>query len=285
MKSRWVINFLIIVAIVVLTLVARFEPGIERPTGPEPVTGLTIDQVERIRVVRPLRDDLVLNRSATGDWSLGGEPALPADPFQAGALARLAEQKAARSYPVEDLDLAKLALDPPYANIILNDIRVDSGSLEPLQELRYVRVGEHVYLISDIYQHLLDADATQFVRRRLFGETARINELSLPGFRLHKFDGTWQVDPQQTISADVIQQFIDSWQQATALYVRTAGDSDSGEKITVTLDTSGEAIEFLIVAREPELILRRLDYAIDYRMGSSAGSLLDLTQPAAENSE
>lgn len=285
MKSRWIINFFIVITIAVLALVARYEPGIEQPPGPQAVTGLKTDQVKKIRVIRPLRDDLILIRKPDDSWSLGGQPALPADPFQVRALARLVEQKAVRSYPAKDLDLEKLALDPAYASVIVNDVRVESGSLEPLQELRYLRVADQVHLVSDIFQHLIDADYTQFVRRSLFDETRRISELSLPGLRLHKSSGNWQVDPPQAVSADAIQQLVDRWRQATALYVRAADGEQPAEKIFVTLDEPAEVIEFLIVSRDPELILRRADYAIDYRMGQSGGALLNLEQPATEQSE
>lgn len=285
MKSRWIINLFIVMAIVALTLVARYEPGLEQPPGPQAITGLSSDQIRSIRVMRPLRDDLVLSRTGNSEWSVVREPALPADELQVRALAKMAEQKAVRSYPVTELELSRLALDPPYASVMLNDVRVDFGSLEALQELRYVRVGEWVYLISDMYQHLIDADYSQFVRRRLLADAQRIGQLELPGLRVYKSEGKWQVDPSQEVSADAIQQLVDNWQSAQALYVRSAGDESGMEKISVGLDASGATIEFFIAAREPELILRRPDYGIDYRMGNPGDALLRLPQPLSETAE
>ncbi|MDT8386063.1 MAG: DUF4340 domain-containing protein [Thiogranum sp.] len=284
MTSRWIINLLILATAVVLALIAWYEPGIEPPVGSRPITGLATEQVERIEVVRPLREDLVLRRDSAGGWLLDREPELPADPVQVRSLAKLVEQRAVRSYAAEHLDLPRLALDPSYASITLNDIRIESGSLEPLQELRYVRINDQVHLISDMYQHLIDADYTQFVQRRLFSESARINELNLPGLRLYQSDGKWQVEPQQPVSADAIQQLVENWQQAKARYVKAAGaDSDSAEVISVSLDDSDQTVEFIVVSREPELILRRSDHGIDYQMGSSGNNLLRLPEPATEN--
>ncbi|MCO6413687.1 MAG: hypothetical protein J5I92_13190, partial [Thiogranum sp.] len=159
MKSRWIINILLIVAVVILTLVARYEPGIETPAGPQTLTSLRVDQIQSIRVNRPLREDLLFSKT-NNTWAIDREPPVPADEFQVRALLRLAEQVAARSYPVEELELSRLALDPPYATVTLDGIEIDFGSLEPLQELRYTRVGDHVHLISDMYQHLIEADYT-----------------------------------------------------------------------------------------------------------------------------
>lgn len=275
MKSRWIINILLIVAVVILTLVARYEPGIETPAGPQTLTSLRVDQIQSIRVNRPLREDLLFSKT-NNTWAIDREPPVPADEFQVRALLRLAEQVAARSYPVEELELSRLALDPPYATVTLDGIEIDFGSLEPLQELRYTRVGDHVHLISDMYQHLIEADYTQFVRRRLLADEVRVSGLDVPGFSLARVDGRWQITPSsEEVSADALQQLIDNWQQASALHVRpaeaTPGDA---QEVTLSLGEPERRVRFLIAAREPELVLVRPEFGLQYHMGNRADSLL-----------
>ena len=113
MTSRWLINLLLLAAIGILILVAYFEPGIDEQTEAPAITTLKKDQLRRIHLNRPLRDDLVLVKTSTRGWVIERTPELPADAYPVNALQRLAEQKAVRSYPAAELDLARLQLTPP----------------------------------------------------------------------------------------------------------------------------------------------------------------------------
>lgn len=281
MKSRWIINILLIVAVVILTLVARYEPGIDAPAAPQILTSLHTDEIQTIRINRPLREDLLFSKTGN-TWTIDREPALPADEFQVRTLLNLAEQAAVRSYPVAELELSRLALDPPYATVTLDGTDVHFGSLEPLEELRYTRVGDHVHLISDMYQHLIEADYTQFVRRRLLAEQARISGLDVPGFSLNKADGGWQITPSsEDVSADALQQLVDNWQQASALHVRPAeATPDDAQEVTLSLGEPERRVRFLIAAREPELVLVRPEFGLRYHMGNRADNLLALPEAA-----
>lgn len=279
MKSRWIINLMLIVAIGMLILVAYFEPGIDDQAETPAITTLKKDQLHRIHLNRPVRNDLVLVKTATQGWVIEHRPELPADDYQVNALQRLAEQKAVRSYAASELDLAQLQLDPPYATAILNDTAIEFGNLEPLQELRYVRVADQVHLIPDLYLQLIEASYTQFVRRRLLNENTRIASISLPGLSVAKTDQGWTVEPQQEVSADTLQQFVDRWQIATGLNIQTADTSAEGDNVELILADSGQRVIFVISARQPELVLVRPDLGIQYRMGELGDSLLSLTAP------
>ena len=277
MKSRWIINLLLLVAIGILILVAYFEPGIDEQTESTAITTLNKDQLRRIQLHRPVRDDLVLLKTGTQRWVVDNTPALPADNYQINVLKRLAEQKALRSYTASELDLAQLQLEPPYATARLNNTAIDFGKLEPLQGLRYVRVADQVHLIPDVYLQLIEASYTQFVRRRLFDENTRIASIALPEFSVVKTDQGWTVEPQQEISADNLQQFVDRWQGATGLNIQSADMTTDGDTIEIIEANTGDRVSLVISAREPELVLVRPDLGIQYRMGELGDALLSLT--------
>ncbi len=285
MRSRWLINLLLLVAIGILALVALYEPGIEPAPEAQAITALPQAQIDSIRIHRPGRDDLVLARHEQDEWLIEGQAVLPAEPFQVDALLRLAQQKAVRSYPASALDLVKVALDPPRASVMLGTTQVDFGASEPLEGLRYVRVGDQVHLTPDLYQHLIDADFSQFVRRRLFPERASISRLELPTLSLKKADQDWVIEPQQDVAADRVQQLLDNWQQASALSVKRAAAGATGAAVEVQLDDAVQPILFLITAREPDLVLLRPDLSVEYHMGEAGDSLLALPPPAAEQAQ
>jgi len=283
MKSRWIVNLLLLLAIVILGVVARFEPGIETPTAKPAITSLAQTDVHRIHINRPIRDDLVLVRRTSGHWWLERSTPLPADDFKVRALTRMAEQKPVRSYPADDLDLAALQLDPPYATAILNDTAVEFGNLEPIDDLRYVRVGDQIHLIPDSYLQLMETDFTQFVRNRLLEKGARIAALRLPGFSLTHTDQGWQLNPaQEDIGTDTLQAFIDSWQDASSLNVQAADPDKVGERVEVRLEGLDRPVIFQIISRAPELVLTRPDYAIQYRMGNRGEAMLTLDATKAD---
>jgi hypothetical protein len=282
MKSRWIVNLLLLLGIVALGLIARFEPGIEPPAEIAAITSLRVEDVHRIHINRPIRDDLVLLRQSPDHWVIDRAAPLPAEDFKVRALARLAEQKPVRSYPVEEMDLAALQLAPPYATAILNDTPVEFGNLEPIDGLRYVHVGAQVYLIPDNYLPLLEAGFTQFVRQRLFAEGARIQAIRVPHLSVTHSDAGWLVEPEEQVSADVLQQFVEIWQEASALSIQPASPELAGEPVQIQLQGDQVPITLQIISREPELILARPDYGIQYRMGNRSEAMLTLDAAKAD---
>jgi len=282
MKSRWAINIVLLVAIGILSLVVRFGPDIDKEPETDSITSLKKGQLRRVHINRPVREDLVLVKNDAGRWDIEHTPALPTDSLQVNTLLRLAEQKAVRSYPVDELELTQLQLAPPYASVILNDTAVEIGNLDPLDGLRYVRVADRVHLIPDTYIQLIELSYTQYVRRRLFEKGSRIEAITLPGFSLRKAEQDWDVEPEQAISADDLQAFIERWQDATSINIQTAGPAEGNETVEITLAGNAGSIKFLIASREPELVLVRPDFGIQYRMGNTSSKLLTLTPPETE---
>ncbi len=282
MRSRIIVNLLLIAGIVLLGVIARYEPGIEAPAESAAITSLKAADVHRIHINRPLRDDLVLRREAPQHWQLERAVALPADNFKVNALLRLAEQQPQRSYPVAGMDLEALQLDPPYASVIVDDTAIEFGSLEPINRLRYVRVRDHVYLIPANYLPLIEARFTQFVRPRLFDAQAHIQTIKLPGLNLARDDKGWHAEPAQPVSADVLQQFADIWQSASGLTIQPADPEQSGEPVEIHLQGQSEPVMLQIIKREPELVLSRPAWGIQYVMGNRGEAMLSLDAAKAD---
>ena len=282
MKSRWITNLLLLLAIVILSLIAHFKPGIDKPAADVYLTTLKQDEVTRIQLERSLLPELLLIKQ-NDSWFIEQDPLLPADTFQVSALTRLAEQTVERSYSATELDLAQAGLASPENRVTLNQQELIFGGIDPLEGLRYVRAGETVHLIEDLYQNQIQASYTNFVRRRLFADNARITALKLPGLQLRQVEGQWQLTPQQDISADRLQLFIDGWQSASALNIQKMDAGLSGETISVTLAGQEKPVEFIIQERETELVLARPDFGIQYKLGNRSSDLLELAANTDES--
>jgi len=289
MSTRTLLNLVLLLAVLGLALLAWFRPGVRPGETPQPITrGLAPEQVDSVSVERLGRDPLGFSRH-DGRWFLrvdGRE--LPAAEFQVSALLRLLEATSTRRYPAADLDLKSLGLEPPQARVAMDDVDFRFGTTEALNNRRYVQVGDAVFLIDDQYQHLLNADWSNFVSRQLLDGRGAITRIELPGMTLAYTDeGRWRTDPEQPgVGADALQNLIERWQNATALLTRrhaAGADGTAGEPVTLHTRDSDQPLVLRIVSRSPDLVLARPDWGIQYQLpGSEADSLFTLPQPAPE---
>jgi hypothetical protein len=290
MSTRALLNLVLLLAVVGLALLAWFRPGVKSEETPRPiVSGITPAQVKGVTVERLSRDPLGFIKR-DGHWFLRVDNReLPAAEFQLNALLRLLQATSTHHYPAASLDLKSLGLDPPKARVAMDDVDFRFGITEALNNRRYVQVGDTVHLIDDQYQHLLNADWSNFVSRQLLEGRGAITGIELPGLTLtYAEDGRWRVEPEQSdVSADAMQTFIENWQNATALFTRRyAGgpdDTPGGETITIRTRDSDHPLMLRIVSRSPDLVLARPEWGIQYQLpGAEADSLFTLPHPAPE---
>jgi hypothetical protein len=286
MSTRTLLNLVLLLAAIGLALLAYFKPGVKPAETPRPITtGLAPEAAGSITVERLNRDPLTFGKR-DGRWFLLADTReLPAADFQVRALLRLLEATATRHYPAASLDLASLGLEPPQARVLLDGVEFRFGATDALENQRYVQAGETVYLVDDQYQHLLNADWTNFLSRQLLEGRGAITRLELPDMTLdYADDGRWRLDPEREgVSADALQTLVDAWQNAAALLARRYEDGATGETVTVHTRDSDEPLVLRIVSRTPDLVLARPDWGIQYQLpGSEADSLFTLPPPAPE---
>lgn len=284
MSTRALLNLALALVALGLAALIWHRPGLEQDAAPVAITGIDPQQVTAIDLTRSAAEPLVF-RKHSGHWQIDGSPAIPADDYQIHALLSLLGAGGIRAYPASSLDLAGLGLDPPQASARFDATQLDLGNTEAIEGLRYVRLGAKVYLVEDRYQHLLNAGLANFAQRRLLPQDAAITALELPGLTLTQTDDThWQLDPEQPLtSAAAINQLIQNWQRASALYARRIDPGEYPDIIRVTLKNSAEPVVYHIVAREPDLVLARPDWGIQYHITGDVGAgLLGLPEPPTE---
>ena len=273
MNRRWIVNLLMLGAVLALALVAYFEPGRETPKAPGKLTDLKPADIQRVHIERKDKPDLVLYRE--GDrWLIEHAPPLPAERFQVDSLLGLADAEVTRSYAADKLDAAAVGLDPPGAKVRFDDTLLMIGGRDALDGLRYIQVGERIHLVPDIHQYLVEAPFTRYLRRRLFASGETLRALRLPDLTLEQRDGHWTLKENPEVSADRLQQFVDRWREASALDVKPLDDKAQGDRIEI--ETGSGRVALVLVEREPELVLARPDWGIQYHLGRRADSLLKL---------
>jgi hypothetical protein len=276
MNKRLLLNLLMLIGVLALIAVVVYKPGIAPPVENPPLTNLDVEQINRIDITRT-DHELTLERRADG-WWISGEPATPADPIQVGALLRLLDARPVRSYPASELDLEQLQLAPAQTTLKLDSTEFRFGATDPLDNLRYVQLGDEVHLLQDNYQHILQGQRAQFTSRKLLPEGAVISTIQLPDRTLaRQEEGGWSVEPApEKLSADAAQKLVQAWTNANALWVRTYQTAPNGKPVLIGL-ADGRQIRFELHQAEGETLLARPDLGLQYQMPEeSAKPLLEL---------
>jgi hypothetical protein len=77
-------------------------------------------------------------------------------------LLKIANTASTEHFPLPDGDRAQFGLDPPMAELRLDDTRLEIGGTHPIDHRRYVLVGDTVHLINDHFAHHLLAPAKDY---------------------------------------------------------------------------------------------------------------------------
>lgn len=277
MKTRLMLNLALLAIIVVLGAVAFFKPGKQAPES-KPL--LTLDANALTRVTLQNKETLVFEKTG-GLWRLTAPFAAPVNQVRVGQLLEVAKAKSEAEYPVKPEDLAQFGLDKPQASLTLGDNSLQFGGTDPINLRRYVRLGDTLHLVDDNFYHHLTAPATDYVDKKLLPEGARIREIQLPGLKAVKgSDGKWTAEPPGDGKTD-LGVLASAWATARAIDVKRLEQAEVlGETIRIGL-VEGEPVEYVILQKQPYLMLARKDWRLQYEITAESSREL-LNQPRPE---
>lgn len=277
MKPKLLLNLILLAVLAALAAVALFEPGKEKAKKVY-LTDIDIDAVGRFELGNG--ESLAFEKQ-NGHWRLAAPFPAPANDIRVRQLLNIAKAESKARYPLKPEDLPKFELDKPKAVLALGQTRLAFGGFEPIDMLRYVRIGDTLHLVTDDFAHHLAAKATDYVDKKLLPEDARLKELELPGLSAKLGGkGQWTLDPPG--DAPAMAELAAAWQSARAIEVRRREQPVQGEGIRIAL-AEGQPVEYVIVQREPDLLLVRPDWKLEYMVAGDAGKrLLGLQKPGVE---
>lgn len=276
MRQRWLVNLILLGIIAILALILIVEPGKEHAVTQPPLTTLTPQEVQNIRIEGPEQAPIQFQKDPQGHWQLTTPPALPANPFRLETLEQLVALRDYKPLDAEKLTLSAVQLDTPARHVYFNDqfsfAFGDTSAVNPNQ--RYVQLShqkDKVYLITDnVYEFLTD-EPLSFASLALLGPEPKITALQLPDYHLAQQQGRWLLTQNRLSGvdtrADALTQLIDNWRYARAIALQPyQAAATPPADISVGLAGQQQPIEFHIVAQAPEFILARADKGIQYQM-------------------
>jgi hypothetical protein len=275
MGTRVLLNLGLAVLVLALVLVIWLDPGRE---GEAPrLTGLAAGAVTRI-VIRHGGDDEIRIERGNGQWRMSAPLQAAANEFRIEPLLRVVEATSHARFEAVAGELSRYGLDPPRAVLRADDVEIAFGDTEPIDHRRYMRVGATVHLVEDHYLHRLQAGYPAFVSNRLLPDGGRPVRVELPQFTIAQDAlGRWTIEPERDVPIDALDRLVDAWAEARAIIVdRYHGDVAQGT-VRVTLEGEVQALEFLVMESEVDLVLALPGSGLVYHLGSEQGArMMDL---------
>jgi hypothetical protein len=276
-NKRNLLNLVLLLVVVGLGLLAWLEPGREAPPAPLKLTALDVAAIDRIRIERPA--GLLEMARADNRWQLTAPVTAPANGIRVDAILSVAAIDSLNSQAITGLDLAAYGLAEPAVRLFLNDTRIDFGNTSPLDQRRYVRVGDTVHLIPDLRYYQLIGGWNGYVSLRLLEPDTALDRIELPGLMLENHEGSWRPEPPPAHwSADAATALAQNWDTAQAMEVREHKGKANGEEVRLHIRGREQPIRFVVAARDPELVLVRPDLGLAWHLVSGqAQGLLELS--------
>jgi hypothetical protein len=285
MGARAWLNIWLAVALAVLVWVVWQEPG----HAPKPTAKLTALAPAAINQVTLVNSSGTLELAKQdGHWRLQAPMAVAANPVRVEDLLQVASAESRSRFPAAGKDLAPFGLAKPSITLRLNDTELRFGTTTPVDQQRYVQIGDTIHLIDDQYSFDLSADVAAYVSRDLVPEGAQPVTVALPDFTLNRGkDGKWSATPAPPgVAEGEMQALADAWREAQALRVAAYDKRPGQGTVTLSLVGGQAPLRYEIIARQPGLILARPDLGLQFYLPKEdAARLLELKPPASKDKD
>ena len=283
MKSRLIINLLLLLLAIGLGMVVWLKPG-QQANQRLQLTTLDPQSIQLIRIDRQSGGRIELTRQ-NGQWWLTQPTKAPALNGKVERLLKISQISPPVSYPLDVNALSRFGLLNPVVRLSFNDTHLAIGSTESMNARRYISDDTQLYLVDDTFLHHLTAPIDDYLDTRLLADGVQITQLHTPKLQLQQTkNGHWQnlLQPNDELSADAVQMLFDEWRFARAIHVSHRPSSATiGDAVLITL-SSGEKKRFSVIRQQNEVILVANDTSLTYTVSlDKYQKMSQLSKPTA----
>ncbi len=265
MKLGWIVNLLLLIGVVGLGTYAWHKAG--QPKEPSyKLSMLPTAGVKKIEVAPRSAPGYALEKRGE-TWFLTAPIEARADQTQVQRMLDLLS--ATSKERLAATDLRRFDLDPPALKVSMDGQAFSFGGTNPLSQDQYLATGDSVYLVSTYYASLVPSASDRMLTHNLFNESEKAVAFKFKGFSVEQKDGKWTLAPQPSAdnerpSQDDLNRWADDWRYASSLVTQRWAGKATPDAVQVRL-TDGKTIVFVVVRREPELILARPDEKLQFQ--------------------
>jgi Domain of unknown function (DUF4340) len=279
MKRAWIVNLLLLAGVVGLAVYA-WHQGNQPKEPSHKLSVLSAASIKKIEVTP--RDGAGYTLEKRGEtWFLTSPLDARADQTQVQRILDLLS--ASSKEKLAATDLKRFDLDPPALKVAFDGQAFSFGTMNPLTQDQYLATGDGVYLVSTYYLSLVPTRADRLLSHSLFNQDEKPVSFAFKNFRVEQKEGKWTVSPEaaekERPSQDDLNRWADDWRLASSLLTQPWSGKPTPETVQVKL-ADGKRVVFMVVRKEPELILARPDEKLQFQFSGEMSRRLLQPTPA-----
>ncbi len=279
MKSRWVVNLvlLVLVAGIAAFLYLRPKPVENKPQSYQ-VSKLDPHGFKSLRIEVPNKKPVVLEKQQ-GRWRLMEPVQGRADLASVGRVLSIVIASTPDKFPATDL--ARFGLDNPALKVHVDNEEFSFGMYHPVTGAQYVGYKDAVYLLPTVFSEAASMQPLEFLDKHPLDLNEEITGFDFAGLEqweqsrlsMELQNGKWKVSAMQAKpkQSEINDWLSSNWQRLEAKSVEPfKPDSQPHPWFSVKLK-NGKTIKFLKMQESPELLLVREDEGLLYHFPQDTG--------------
>ncbi len=283
MKSRWILNLVLLVVVLIVGAVVYFSPKQEQQAAQDfEVSSLKLADMQAISIEFPAQASVKFEKR-DGFWYLQQPYVARADQQLVGRLMSIVAARSKQKFPADDA--AKFGLDQPKLVLRLNDAVFTFGTYNPVSQEQYVSYNGSVFMLPTSYAENAQIQVAEFLDKNLFRPNEKIAGFDLghleqwQGTKLNVdlVDGAWKVSlPKAQPKQSEMQEWFDGfWRNIAAPRVEPDKiDKRMNHPYFDVKMQDGHKVRFYKVQESPELLIYREDEGLLYHLPSDLGFTL-----------
>jgi len=206
-----------------------------------------------------------ISKQADDHWQITQPINIAANSFRISSILKLLNAPVHNRYALKDIDLDKIDLRIPEITLQLDDYTITFGMMNPVTNMRFVRLNDAVYTIEDVYFPLLNSFFGTLVSLNLLPPDSRIEKLILMNQTIDKDEkGRWQSNID--IKADDIVNTIQRWQSQQAFGIHEYIERNPLGEVFIYLEGQQQPINYVVTDIDPWLIIARPEIGLEYHL-------------------
>ena len=285
MKTRWLVNILLLLVVLGVGAFIKFRPQQEtiKATSYE-VSSLKLNAFEHIDVEFPAKAPVAFEK-VDGYWYIVKPYKARADQMLVMRILSLVAAKSLQKFPATDL--TQFGLDQPKLKLKFDDAEFVFGTFNPVTSEQYVAFSNQVYLLPVSYAESAQSPLEEYLDKTPFKPTEQKKIVGFDFSRLEQWeearlnvdlkDGKWTASPAKAkpTQNDMNEWFDSFWRNISVQRVEpyTPDRKMTYPSFEVRL-SDGRKVHFDKIQESPELLLGRPDEGMIYHVPPDIGFTL-----------
>lgn len=280
MKSRWLINLLLLLLIASISIFLHLRG--KQPvatTQTFEVSNLKISTFNTISIENPAKAPIVFEKK-DGRWYLEKPYHARAEQMLVLRILSLVGAKSSNQFPANDL--TRFGLDAPKLKLQLDDVTFTFGAFNPVTSEQYVNYQDHVFMLPVHYSEYAQMPVVEYldksplrVDEKIVGfDFSHLEQWEETRLNVDLIDGKWKASETKAKPVqNEMNEWMDSyWSNMSVASVEpyTPDRKKTYPSFEVKLK-DGKKVHFDKIQESPELLLARPDEGMLYHIQQDIG--------------